>query len=153
MMACPYGIPRYDWDSAIPYIRKCIFCFDRIAEGKQPACTEACPTGATIFGKREDLLEEARNRVAANSNLRLYGDDNEIGGTSVLYVTDLDLSFLSFGKDLREKDAPPHATAPYLNSIPFVAPSVFAASLGVYWIIQRRMENQTEGFQEGGQDE
>ena len=70
MMACPYGIPRYDWDSAIPYVRKCILCYGRIAEGKKPACTEACPTGATIFGNRDDLLKEAKKKSCCQSETK-----------------------------------------------------------------------------------
>lgn len=56
MIACPYGIPRYDWDQPVPYVRKCILCYDRIKDGGQPACVEACPTEATIFGNRDELL-------------------------------------------------------------------------------------------------
>lgn len=66
MMACPYGIPRYEWQTAVPYVRKCILCYDRIKEGKQPACTEACPYNATIFGTRAEMLTEARRRFAEN---------------------------------------------------------------------------------------
>lgn len=66
MMACPYSIPRYDWDQTTPYVRKCILCYGRIREGKLPACIEACPTKATIFGDREALLAEAHRRIAEN---------------------------------------------------------------------------------------
>ena len=50
LVACPYGIPRYEWEDAVPHVRKCTLCADRIAEGKVPACVEVCPTGARIFG-------------------------------------------------------------------------------------------------------
>ena len=66
MMACPYGIPRYTWDAAVPYVRKCILCYSRIEQGRQPACTEACPSKATIFGDRDELLAEAHRRIAEN---------------------------------------------------------------------------------------
>ena len=36
MMACPYGIPRYDWDQAVPYVRKCNLCYDRLQAGSSP---------------------------------------------------------------------------------------------------------------------
>ena len=66
MMSCPFGIPRYDWDKTVPYIRKCILCYPRLKEGKQPACTEVCPTGATIFGDRDKLIAEAHLRIKEN---------------------------------------------------------------------------------------
>lgn len=138
MLACPYGIPRYDWDSPVPYIRKCILCYDRIKQGKQPVCTEACPTEATIFGKRDELLAEAKKRIEANPDLALYGEKSEIGGTCVLYVSDVDLSPLYEGRDLRGKAALPATTVPAMTSVPFTFAGVGALMLGLNWIIKRR---------------
>ena len=56
MLACPFGIPRYDWEAAVPYVRKCTFCYPRIKAGKKPACAEACEEGAVLFGDRETLI-------------------------------------------------------------------------------------------------
>src|SRR5512146_1868684 len=50
MAACPFGIPKTQWDKTLPLIQKCDFCADRQAKGDQPACTEACPTGALVAG-------------------------------------------------------------------------------------------------------
>src|SRR4030065_53194 len=47
MMACPFGIPRYDWASAVPYVNKCTMCHTRLTEGKLPACVQACPPKGT----------------------------------------------------------------------------------------------------------
>lgn len=66
MMACPYGIPRYDWDAPVPYVRKCVLCHDYVKDGGTPACTDACPTGASIFGDRDELLAEAHRRIREN---------------------------------------------------------------------------------------
>ncbi len=139
MMACPYGVPRYDWDQPVPYIRKCILCYDRIKQGGQPACTEACPTQATIFGDRDELLAEAHRRIAAQPDLyiqRVWGE-KEIGGTCVLYISDIDLSFLSYGSRLGEKPLPTR-TAPAMHAVPFVFAGVGAAMAGLSWIIERR---------------
>ena len=104
MMSCPFGIPRYLWSEAVPYVRKCIMCYDNIKSGElaQPACTEACPTKATIFGEREELLSIAHQRINENPRKylpRVYGE-KEVGGTSVIYVSDVDLDFLGWQKNL-----------------------------------------------------
>ena len=141
MMACPYGIPRYDWDEAVPYVRKCIMCADRVKAGKQPACTEACPTGATIFGEREELIKEARRRLAAEPGKyiqKIYGE-KEVGGTGVLYISDIDLGVLSNGKELPEKPLP-ETTKAAMGAVPvvFVGMGVFLTSLR--WVIKRRQK-------------
>lgn len=63
-MACPFNIPKFEWDVAFPQIRKCQFCNHRFVEGKYSACCESCPTGASIFGPAKDLIEEAKKRLA-----------------------------------------------------------------------------------------
>ncbi|HKJ92948.1 MAG TPA: 4Fe-4S dicluster domain-containing protein, partial [Longimicrobiales bacterium] len=55
MVACPYGVPRYEWDEAVPHVRKCTLCYPRLKEGKEPACVEACPHDALLFGPRTAL--------------------------------------------------------------------------------------------------
>ena len=41
LTACPYGIPRYEWDESVPYVRKCTLCAPRVEAGQEPACTAA----------------------------------------------------------------------------------------------------------------
>ena len=146
MMACPYGIPRYDWDQPVPYVRKCILCYERILAGGQPACTEACPAKATIFGDRDDLLAEARRRIAANPGLyvnRVWGE-RDLGGTAVLYISNVDLSFLA--AEHPGGSVPlPERTAVAMHSVPFVFTGVVAGMAGLNWIIARRMKRQSEG--------
>jgi Fe-S-cluster-containing dehydrogenase component len=62
--ACPFQVPKYELDKAFGRIRKCELCRHRLAEGKLPGCVEHCPTGATLFGRVEDLREEAHRRLA-----------------------------------------------------------------------------------------
>jgi len=96
MVACPFEIPKYEYERAVPRVRKCTFCAARQAEGKEPACTSVCPSGALTFGKRGDLIEEAKRRVwAAGSRYvrHVYGE-HEAGGTNWLYVSDVDFARL-----------------------------------------------------------
>ena len=51
--ACPYGAPTVDEEQKKSV--KCTQCGDRVAEGKQPICVEACPVRALDFGEIEDL--------------------------------------------------------------------------------------------------
>ena len=66
MVACAFTQPKYEWRSLNPRVRKCIMCPDRVVAGKQTACAEICPTGATKFGDRDDLIKEAQDRIRQN---------------------------------------------------------------------------------------
>jgi Fe-S-cluster-containing dehydrogenase component len=90
-VACPFDVPKFEWDHLNPKIVKCEFCFDqRLKQNQQPACTAVCPTGAVVFGKRSDLLATAKDRVVASPGKyfddRVYGE-HEAGGTQVLYLS------------------------------------------------------------------
>jgi Fe-S-cluster-containing dehydrogenase component len=89
-IACPYHIPKFQWNGFNPKIVKCELCKDRLAVGKEPACTTVCPTHAVIFGTRTELLAEAKRRIAQNPG-RYYQDhifgEEEGGGTQVLYLS------------------------------------------------------------------
>lgn len=61
--ACPFGIPKYQYDSPTGRIGKCELCRHRYKDGNYSACAEVCPTGATLFGKTSDLLAEAKRRI------------------------------------------------------------------------------------------
>jgi formate dehydrogenase iron-sulfur subunit len=140
MMACAFGIPRYDWDKAVPYVRKCVLCYDRVRNGQQPACTEACPTKATIFGERDALLAEAHRRIREKPDLyidNVWGE-HDVGGSSVLYISNVDLSFLAAGKPLGTTPLP-STTAKAMDAVPYAFFSVMALMGGISWIIDRRM--------------
>ena len=152
MMACPYGIPRYEWESAVPYVRKCILCYDRIRQGQQPACTEACPTKATIFGDRSALLREAHRRIAEKPNLyinHVWGE-TEGGGSSVLYIADVDLSFLTGGHEIASSPLP-NKTAKAMDAVPYAFCGVLALMGGLNWVIKRRNKLMEEKEKENGQ--
>jgi formate dehydrogenase iron-sulfur subunit len=90
---CPFGVPQIESNgvNVAVFMDKCTFCKDRVVNGEQPACADACPTGAIKFGKRGELVKEGRERVAAldkaNTNAVFYGD-KELGGLHVMYVLD-----------------------------------------------------------------
>jgi formate dehydrogenase iron-sulfur subunit len=75
----------------VAIMNKCTFCHDRVSNGESPACAAACTTGAIKFGERQDLITEARDRVAelqkSNSQAAVYGID-ELQGLHVMYVLD-----------------------------------------------------------------
>ncbi|MBI5117051.1 4Fe-4S dicluster domain-containing protein [Candidatus Poribacteria bacterium] len=147
MMACPYGIPRYTWSEAVPYVRKCIMCYDKIKSGElqQPACTAACPQKATIYGNREELLQIAHKRIEEKPDLyipKVYGE-HDVGGTSVLYLSDVSLDFLGLKKEMDDKPLPPRTWA-FLKEVPYVFVGVGALMYGTYWVVERRMRLEAE---------
>jgi formate dehydrogenase iron-sulfur subunit len=143
MQACPFQVPRYEWTSLKPRVQKCRFCAERLRAGKQTACAEACPTGATKFGNRDELVREAYERINAEPNKyvhRIYGLD-DVGGTSILYVTSVPFEQLGFKTDL-QKEPLPDLTWNALSKIPSVVTVGGAFLAGIYWITSRREEVQ-----------
>jgi formate dehydrogenase iron-sulfur subunit len=143
MQACPFQVPRYEWSSTYPRIQKCVFCHDRIAQGLQPACAEACPTGATKFGDRDELIAEAFNRIKAEPTKyvnKVYGQ-NEVGGTSILYLTSVPFEQLGFKTQL-EATALPTLTWNALAKVPGVVSIGGVLLAGIWWITNRRVEVQ-----------
>ncbi len=59
---CPYNIPRQNPKTKV--LVKCTMCFDRIKNGMIPGCVKSCPTGAMVFGDRQEILDMAQKRVA-----------------------------------------------------------------------------------------
>ena len=52
-MACPYNVPTVD--RTLGHSVKCDGCAERVAEGKNPMCVDACPLRALEFGLLEDI--------------------------------------------------------------------------------------------------
>ena len=66
-MGCPYNVPQFEYDNPFGQIQKCQMCnqagVERIDNGQMTGCAEVCPTGATLFGTRDALMEEAKRRM------------------------------------------------------------------------------------------
>jgi formate dehydrogenase iron-sulfur subunit len=141
LVACPFGIPRYEWDEPTPLVRKCTLCYPRIKEGREPACVEACPEDALHFGERAQLLAEAHRRIEENPGRyvdHVFGE-SEVGGTSVLYLADISLGFLAWSEQLGERELPKYTWAS-LKKVPGVALGMGGLMAGIYWVINRRMK-------------
>jgi formate dehydrogenase iron-sulfur subunit len=85
---CPFDVPRLSKRDNKVY--KCTLCSDRVSVGLEPACVKACPTGAIVFGTKDDMKDHAEERIA---DLKSRGFDQAglydpagVGGTHVMYV-------------------------------------------------------------------
>jgi len=149
MLACPFSIPKYEWDALFPRVRKCQMCYSRVKEGEMPACVSVCPTQALEFGKREELLQEARARIAAEPNKyvnHIYGE-KEYGGTSWLYISDVPFEQIGFRTNVSTESVP-HWTGRVTRWTLPVAAGWTAVLTALYLFTRRRAEIQ-EGS-EGG---
>jgi len=143
-IACPFNIPRFQWELKAPQIVKCDLCRSTNLRGKGiTACAEVCPTGAITFGKRGDLLQEARARLTSSPDRyvpSIYGE-HEVGGTNHLY-----LAAVPFG-DLGLPSLPGRAPAEFSEHIQhtiykgFIAP---AALYGMLCVISLRNRKKRE---------
>lgn len=103
-MSCPFNIPKFEWERAIPKIVKCDMCRSTLGANNLPgtACVNACPAAAVIYGKRSDHLAEAKRRIAANPG-KYYNDmvlgEKIYGGTDELFLAAVDYRKLGFPTD------------------------------------------------------
>jgi Fe-S-cluster-containing dehydrogenase component len=158
-LACPFGIPRYEWDSSWPAVRKCQLCYHRFSGGGYAACAEFCPTGATIFGKVLDLRAEAQKRTGMKpgteydfpvrtldfreKNRRevaqyaegVYGL-TEAGGTQNLMLAGVPFELLGFDRNIA-RSALPELTWAYIAKIPWVIVGVALGGSAIYAVTHR----------------
>ncbi len=163
--ACPFGVPRFTYDQALPQISKCQLCKHRFAEGKYAACAEVCPTGATLFGTVKEIKAEIARRKSLPPGTEtefprgrfgsgdtyvgkvatyvdhVYGE-KEIGGTQVMH-----LSAVPFEKLNKPAlpDEPPARVSESLQHTLYhgmIAPLVFLG--GLVFVAKRNMKNGEE---------
>lgn len=146
MLACPFEIPKYEYESNTPRVRKCTFCAERQAAGLKPACAEVCPSGALTFGRRGELLELAKTRIYTNPDRyvhHVYGE-HEAGGTSWLYISDVPFEKLALRTGMPE-DSYPELVAGALGAPPFVMTLWPPLLMGLYAFSKRRENGNGDG--------
>lgn len=141
MVACPFNIPGFQYYEAFdPLVRKCTFCYPRIKQGLLPGCVQACPMDALIFGKREDIMRLAKNRVAQDPKRyvqHVYGE-KEAGGTAWVVISGAPFGKLGLDENMNER---PYAelTAGALGAVPMVI-GLWPILLGGAYLITKRSE-------------
>jgi len=141
MIACPYSVPRYQWTKLAPFVKKCDLCAERVKDNGQPACVEACPAQASVFGDRDALINEAWTRIRGDSSYvpHIYGVE-EAGGSSVLFISDVAFEQLGMKAAPSGNQPMPTLTASALGDSPKVVVMGGTILSALYWVTQRRRE-------------
>ena len=171
MTGCPYNVPQFDYDNPFGALSKCEMCnqkgVERIDKGMMTGCAEACPTGATLFGSREALLEEARRRMALKPG-EIYnyprGDvrnpssfhektvpeykqhiwgEKEAGGTNVMHISSIPFDKLGM---------PPLGERSYVSISESVQHTLYSYMAlpavvlgGLTWLVKRNTDKDDQG--------
>ncbi len=147
MVSCPFDVPRFEYHAAVPRIQKCQMCATRVAAGQQPACVENCPAQALTFGRRENLLDEARRRIYTEPTRyvhHIYGEQ-EAGGTGYLYLSAVPFEQIGFKAGVGNTAYPTY-TKEFLYAVPMVLTLVPPLLLG----LRRATGGKDDGGDEGG---
>ncbi|NJD38182.1 MAG: hydrogenase 2 operon protein HybA [Geobacter sp.] len=150
-VACAYNIPKFQWDKALPQIVKCDLCKNTFLKSNgTSACADVCPTSAILFGKRKELLTEAKKRLTEHPKQyvnHIYGE-HELGGTNHLYLAALPIKTL--GLPELQKDAPAEFSEKIQHTIykGFIAPVALYGTL--CFIAIRNMKKQEPDDQNKG---
>ena len=143
MVSCPFDMPKFEYSGWNPKIQKCNMCYDRLLEGKKPACVESCPTDALMFGQKRELMEVARHRVYSHPDKyvhHIYGEQ-EAGGTGWLYLSAVPFEKIGFRTDLGTTPYPEY-TREFLISVPLIEFGVPAFLLALNMLTDRKDEVQ-----------
>ena len=141
VMACPFNVPKYEWSSTSPRVRKCTMCYEeRTSKGQPTACADACQAEATVFGERDDLIASALKRLNEDKGYvqKIYGM-KEAGGTGVLYISKVPFEKLGFVTTLGYEPLP-RKTWNVLSKLPDVVSIGGVMLAGIWWMTKRRDE-------------
>lgn len=145
MVSCPFDVPKFEYHSPNPRIQKCDMCYDRLKDGKIPACAQECPMEAIVFGTRRDLIKEARKRI--NDNPEQYYDhiygEHEAGGTGWLYLSPVPFEELDFRTTLQNSSYPA-LTKGFLYAVPSIFVLWPALLLGIQQATKDNHPNNEE---------
>lgn len=145
MLSCPFDIPKFEYHSANPKIQKCDMCYDRIMEGKIPACAEGCPGDALTYGTRRELLEEARKRICENPKdyrNQVFGE-HVAGGTGYLYIAPAPFEELGFNPRIQNSSYP-ELSKGFLYTVPSVFVLVPPLLLGLHEATKNNKPNEED---------
>ncbi len=157
-IAFAFVVPKFEWNAAFPLIVKCELCRHRADPARggalavaNPACAEVCPREAVIYGKREELLAEAKRRIAADPgryNGKVYGEKDG-GGTQVLYLAAAGMTFEDLGLPQLTAESSAScsesvAHAPYLHGV-----TPIALYAGMAFLIHRTKKKDAAGHHAG----
>lgn len=134
MYACPFGIPTFEWDKQFSLVSKCDQCIKRQDTGLGPACAAICPVKAITFGSRTELLRIAHDRISGDKVKyvdHVYGE-NEVGGTSVLYLASV--PFDRLGLPILPEMAPAETSEEIMHLTPVIAGTVATTLTALYFI-------------------
>jgi len=128
---------------------KCDRCYDRIEQGKLPACIEVCPENVQKIGPRDEIVKEA-HAIAKEINGYIYGE-TENGGTNTLYVSPV--PFQELNRAIHKGPGKPHlkpvedamAHADNLAKAMVVAPIAgVAAAVGKFYNTSKKVTGPKE---------
>lgn len=145
MISCPYNIPKFEYNEWNPDIQKCTMCYGRIKEGKRPACVEACPADALMFGQKRDLMEIARVRIYNHPRQyvrQIYGEQ-EVGGTGWLYLASVPFEQLGFPTHLGTTPYPEY-TKEFLYSVPILDFGLPTLLVGLKLLVDQAGRNKDD---------
>jgi formate dehydrogenase iron-sulfur subunit len=89
--SCPFGV--IDQRKSDGRVFKCTMCYDRLTDGKMPACATACPTQSIQFGDLDELQARADARLATlkdqgvdSARLYLRDENDGVGGGGAFFL-------------------------------------------------------------------